>query len=497
MKKLKKKVSIFLCFLLLFPAITFVGATIFSEAASGSGNPFAEFEQYYIYVDSPGGMNTYYIPNGHEYFTGNPRHGLNETGTCGAIAVQLLLSYDNYYIDRRIIDDRHLNGYDFELGEVTQPSDNPNHCDDPMDMTRETLGTSGVSDSDSETYFSYLVEGGENRLPLWPYIWDDELGMGLDNLLTERNNEISGEISYEILQTTIGMVEAKAEIDAGRPFIADMRVDYATGWANHYVVAYGYQTRMVNNEERFGFITHQGYSGDEPFGIGVWMDAAAIWIYTALRIDHAHEYDIHTNNDYNEVQCSECGHRSVERTVTLDKQGGSGGTTSVDAVVCAPMPTVTMPTRTGYIFAGYYTAPNGCGTKYYNADMTSAISYNMNEGITLYAYWIFIADLDNYCVFELDNGTDNILLVYCPMLNPTEFILFTPTGGTYMLEVFMRGGGGGMVVIICEYGDEEIIYELEDDPVIYEEIDLDANIYYFVQVYNDSTGALVFYVHNT
>ena len=45
-----------------------------------------------------------YIPN-YRYFLLEPEHGENETGTCGAVAAQLMLSYHNYYSDRRIIAD--------------------------------------------------------------------------------------------------------------------------------------------------------------------------------------------------------------------------------------------------------------------------------------------------------------------------------------------------------------------------------------------------------
>ena len=40
--------------------------------------------------------------------------------------------------------------------------------------------------------------------------------------------------------------------------------------------------------------------------------------------------------------------------VTLDKQSGSGGTNSVTATYDSTMPSITVPTRTGYTFEGYY-----------------------------------------------------------------------------------------------------------------------------------------------
>ena len=76
-------------------------------------------------------------------------------------------------------------------------------------------------------------------------------------------------------------------------------------------------------------------------------------------------------------------------TITLDQQSGTGGTASVDAYFNKPMPSITLPTRSGFAFGGYFSSTNGTGTKYYNADGTSAINYPASGGATtLYAYWI-------------------------------------------------------------------------------------------------------------
>ena len=76
-------------------------------------------------------------------------------------------------------------------------------------------------------------------------------------------------------------------------------------------------------------------------------------------------------------------------TVILDKQNGSGGTSSTTVTYDSPMPTISVPTRYGYDFHGYYSETNGSGTKYYNADGTSARTWDIaNNNTTLYAYWI-------------------------------------------------------------------------------------------------------------
>ena len=72
--------------------------------------------------------------------------------------------------------------------------------------------------------------------------------------------------------------------------------------------------------------------------------------------------------------------------VVLNAQGGSGGST-VTVTFDSGMPVIPAPDKPGYLFAGYFDAKNGGGKKYYNADCSSARTYDRAEGITLYALW--------------------------------------------------------------------------------------------------------------
>ncbi len=74
-------------------------------------------------------------------------------------------------------------------------------------------------------------------------------------------------------------------------------------------------------------------------------------------------------------------------TVTLDRQSGSGGTASVTATYGSAMPSITVPTRSGYTFGGYYTSTGGSGTQYYTASGTSARTWDKTSSTTLYAKW--------------------------------------------------------------------------------------------------------------
>ena len=74
-------------------------------------------------------------------------------------------------------------------------------------------------------------------------------------------------------------------------------------------------------------------------------------------------------------------------TVTLNRQSGTGGSSSATATYGAAMPAITAPTRTGYTFDGYYTAPNGGGAQYYTASGASARVWDRAAASTLYAKW--------------------------------------------------------------------------------------------------------------
>ena len=137
-------------------------------------------------------------------------------------------------------------------------------------------------------------------------------------------------------------------------------------------------------------------------------------------------------------------------TVTFDQQGGNGGTASATATFDANMPAATMPTRTGYTFQGYYDATSG-GTLYYNADGTSARTWNKTAAATLYARWTLI----NYTIsYVLNGGTAtnptsyNVETATFTLNNPSkdhsDFLGWTGSNGDYpQLEVSIAKGSTG------------------------------------------------------
>jgi len=93
-------------------------------------------------------------------------------------------------------------------------------------------------------------------------------------------------------------------------------------------------------------------------------------------------------------------------TVTLNPNGGSGGTASVTATAGAAMPSATAPTRSGHTFLGYWdTDAASGGAKYYNADMSSARAWDKAAAATLYARWTAVPTLHTITFHPNGGGT--------------------------------------------------------------------------------------------
>ena len=105
-------------------------------------------------------------------------------------------------------------------------------------------------------------------------------------------------------------------------------------------------------------------------------------------------------------------------TITLNKQNGSGGSTTVYATYGSAMPSITIPTRTGYSFGGYYTSTGGSGTQYYTASGASARTWDKKVATTLYAKWIEA----QYIVIDLSNGSS-------ASSYPVSYLDSVPSGG--------------------------------------------------------------------
>ena len=126
--------------------------------------------------------------------------------------------------------------------------------------------------------------------------------------------------------------------------------------------------------------------------------------------------------------------------VSFDRQGGTGGTTSVAATFNANMPSASAPSRTGYIFKGYFDGRNGTGTQYYSASMSSLHKWDKSSVGTLYAYW----EARTYTVsFNYNNGNGNNGSVIATYDSEMPSISGVPTRTGYIFAGYYDSANNG------------------------------------------------------
>lgn len=129
-----------------------------------------------------------------------------------------------------------------------------------------------------------------------------------------------------------------------------------------------------------------------------------------------------------------------EYTLTLDAMGGAPAKSCAKAAYDAPLPSITLPTRTGYVFDGFF---DGNGVRYYNADGTAAVgAWDKAGDAALTAHWIPIDYQVKYNANASDAaGTmENSFMTYDNggALAPNAF---TRAGRTFLGWALTPGGG--------------------------------------------------------
>ena len=157
-------------------------------------------------------------------------------------------------------------------------------------------------------------------------------------------------------------------------------------------------------------------------------------------------------------------------TIKLDKQSGSGGTSTIylkyntgwysNSSATTSISSISKPSRTGYTFQGYYTNTNGSGTKI--IDSTGKIvgsNTYIASGDTLYAYWtpnIYTISLNKQ---SGSNGTSTIYLKYntgwySNSAGTTSISAITkPTRTGYIFQGYYTSTSGGGSQIINSNGN--------------------------------------------
>lgn len=298
------------------------------------------------FIQGTDAFNVQYINNS-QYFLANPTFGWNTHGTCGSVAAQLLLSYNNYYNDRRIIAPQHLNGSwnnsqnnnnIFARANYNWPNQNPNTVINP---TTRNSWTTGSNDDFSNAVITAIepsalncvctntritISGGTATVTVTVTQPDgtstvttttrpanagetnssetehthngssqNQQRTGLNALLKAR---IPGgyTINYDSQGwffgwSPISSIPIKNQINNHRPLIISTSSNL--GGADHAMVAYGYADYTYPAAQGggtySGYIVHFGWNSSEN---NVWVNSSWCDGYISLQANHTHNYNI-------------------------------------------------------------------------------------------------------------------------------------------------------------------------------------------------------------
>lgn len=142
-----------------------------------------------------------------------------------------------------------------------------------------------------------------------------------------------------------------------------------------------------------------------------------------------------------------------EYSVTLNQNGGSGGSTGITATFGSAMPSATMPTTppTGKTFDGYYYN----SVKYYNADGSSAHVWDVDDDVTLTASWttatptLTIDEVDNIVISSTSPSRDEGQSTTVAYNTTVTLSHGEPASGYYWLDwnVYETGNEGNTVTV--------------------------------------------------
>ena len=234
--------------------------------------------------------------------------------------------------------------------------------------------------------------------------------------------------------------------------------------ANQYTITYNGNGGMVNAESQavyydsvissFATAYRNGYTftGWNTASDGSGQTITAPYVYETD--GDITLYAQYTANEYN---------------VTFDKQGGTGGSDGVNTIYNSPMPSgtdITAPTRTGYSFQGYYRYANGVGTKYYNANMTSANNWNLLDDTILFAHWT----ANEYTVtLDQQGGTGGSEQVNATYNNdmPSGSDIIAPTRTGYSFQGYFEYAGGEGTKYYNSDMTSHNVWDMAEDSTIY------------------------------
>jgi len=146
-------------------------------------------------------------------------------------------------------------------------------------------------------------------------------------------------------------------------------------------------------------------------------------------------------------------------SVSLDTQHGEDGSDALSATYNAPMPTATAPTRSGYMFGGYYDGTSGTGNQYYDATMQSVRIWDKVSATTLYAKWVSTVTFDGQdATTEADPAAKSV--TYTTGTDTVGLLPVAPTRTGYTFDGWFTQihGGGAEFTTATEVAGNLTVY---------------------------------------
>ena len=233
-----------------------------------------------------------YISN-YEYFKylTQAGYGENTTNTCPTVATQILLSYNNWANDGRLIEQEEFHLSDWNSDDMKKQPYNP-----------VRLGTSNEFYETLLDYLQFAPDWFGTHISMLPGRIEDYL---------ENYTDIADTVSIEYDNDT-PMTTLKDEIDEDRPALAYI-VYYDTednDSMEHIIVAYGYQTFLIGDEEVDGIVGHFGWY-DYPSDL--WANEEWLRAAMTFQMSHVHNDMLLNQSDAHILVCDTC-----KRTKTDD-----------------------------------------------------------------------------------------------------------------------------------------------------------------------------------
>lgn len=245
--------------------------------------------------------NRKYIPD-YQFFIGNNYMGDNSNAGdsyCASVAAQLLLTYNNWIKDGRIIPENNdlelTNGEQFFFGDRYTNFDKP--YSDAMKKTTidETTNDNLITFYEAiKDYVNHVDAETGKQASIWSNgVLNLSVQTGIRKFLNKYSTgDCADEISLSSNSlTTVSNAKSVLvdEIDVGRPAIASIRYYDATSSGyekgGHCILVYGYQTVIHNNEHLDGMIAHFGWSKATS---NVWVNSDWLNGYVTMETEHEH-----------------------------------------------------------------------------------------------------------------------------------------------------------------------------------------------------------------